>query len=86
MLSRRQVYATAVAHERAVNGGRPAFLNRTASADAKAAAAVAECGDYHTGIAHVLRDRPTQARSARARVVCVGNAGKDRCPCIDLNL
>lgn len=62
MLSRRQVYCDALAHERAWNGGRPPFLNQTASRDARAAAAVAECGDYHAGIAHVLRERPTQVR------------------------
>ena len=61
LLSRRHVYGTALEREkRRGTGFTWAFASERSSADAKAAAAVAECGDYHTGLAHVMREQPTQ--------------------------
>lgn len=72
LLSRRHVYTTALASEkRRGTGFRWAFASERSSADAKAAAAVAECGDYHTGLAHVMREQPTQVRTP-ARVAFTG--------------
>lgn len=62
IISRRRAYAEALAHERERNGGLPPFLGRFTSRQARAAADVAECGDYHVGLAHRLLNAPTQVR------------------------
>lgn len=60
MLSRRQVYAAAAQHQRESNGGIRMTLGFPLPS-VTAATAVAECGDYHEALGHLLLGRPTQA-------------------------
>ena len=46
----------------------PPFLS-LASPACRAAAAGSECGDYHTGLAHAIRDFPTQVRMQK-KTIC----------------
>lgn len=70
MLSRRQVHAEALAFQAEANGGVRRTLGFQRPA-VRAATAVAECGDYHEGLGHLLIGRPTQVRCACcARVLC----------------
>ena len=62
IISRRRVYAEALAHERRQSAGLGAMMGRFTSRQARAAADVAECGDYHVGLAHRLLNAPTQVR------------------------
>eukprot|EP00892_Ulva_mutabilis_P007297 jgi/Ulvmu1/493/UM001_0501.1 len=63
MLSRRQVYEAADAYQRERNGGMRLALGFPVPA-VVAAKSVAECGDYHEALGHLLLGRPTQAPGA----------------------
>jgi hypothetical protein len=58
MLSRRQVFNAAAAHEKARRG--VTLVRALWSKPAQAAASVVECGDYHEALAHLLRGQPTK--------------------------
>lgn len=62
MLSRRQVAAAAEAYQLEANGGVRLSVGFR-KATVTAAASVAECGDFHEGLAHLLLGRPTQVRA-----------------------
>jgi hypothetical protein len=70
ILSRRQVYTEAVAYEQDCNGNFPAFLTQFNAKQARAAATVAECGDYHVGLAHRLAYAPTQVCPVGSELPC----------------